>query len=105
MHIAGLDGVLAELDMTKAGQAAEPRPGPTYLGRFLWPRCAAGGWWAPAVKAGDTVTQGQVIGTVSSLDGGCVKETVTAPADGVVIFVTSSPAVADDGLLLGLGAA
>jgi uncharacterized protein len=102
-HIAGLDGVLAWLDMAAVGQAAGP--GPTYLGQFLWPRCASGGWWAPAVKPGDTVTQGQVIGTVSSLDGGCVKETVISPADGVVIFVTSSPAVADDGLLLGLGAA
>ena len=49
--------------------------------------------------------EGQVIGTVSSLDGATVQETVTAPADGVVIFVTSSPAVAADGLLLGLGAA
>jgi hypothetical protein len=46
-----------------------------------------------------------VVGTVTSLDGATVHETVTAPADGVIIFVTSSPAVADDGLLLGLGAA
>lgn len=30
--------------------------------------------------------------------------TVTAPDDGVVIFLTSSPAVSGDGLLLGLGA-
>jgi len=105
LHIAGLDGVLAWLDMTKAGQPAGPPPAPTYLGQFLWPRCAEGGWWAPTVKAGDTVTQGQVVGTVSSLDGGLVQETVTAPADGVVIFVTTSPAVADNGLLLGLGAA
>jgi hypothetical protein len=104
LHVAGLDGVLARLDMTKAGRPAGAPPAPTYLGQFLWPRCAEGGWWAPAVKAGDTVTQGQVIGTVSTLDGATVKETVTAPADGVVIFVTSSPAVADDGLLLGLGA-
>ena len=105
MHVAGLDGVLARLGMIKASQAAEPPAGPTYLNRFIWPRCAEAGWWAPAVKAGDKVTQGQVIGTVSTLDGAIVKETVTAPADGVVIFVTSSPAVADDGLLLGLGAA
>jgi hypothetical protein len=105
MHVTGLDGVLARLDMAKASQPARPPSTPTYLGQFLWPRCAEGGWWAPAVKAGDTVTQGQVIGTVSSLDGATVKETVTTPADGVVIFVTSSPAVADNGLLLGLGAA
>jgi predicted deacylase len=107
LHVAGLNGVLASL-----GMAEVPAPGrrtppatPTYLGQFLWPRCAKAGWWEPTVKAGDAVTRGQVVGTVSSLDGGCVQETVTAPDDGVIIFVTSSPAVADDGLLLGLGAA
>jgi predicted deacylase len=105
LHIAGLDGVLAGLGLTAAEPPAGPPSAPTYLGRFLWPRCAESGWWAPAVKAGDAVTQGQVIGTVSSLDGATVQETITAPADGVVIFVTSSPAVADDGLLLGLGTA
>ena len=108
LHVAGLDGVLARLDMVPVGQPvgqpAEPPSRPTYLGRFIWPRCTRGGWWAPAVKAGDPITEGQVIGTVSSLDGGRVQETVTAPADGVVIFVTTSPSVADDGLLLGLGA-
>jgi hypothetical protein len=29
---------------------------------------------------------------------------ITAPSDGVIIFLTSCPAVAADGLLLGLGA-
>jgi predicted deacylase len=102
--------VLAALGMTEAPaggpEAGRPAPAaPTYLGRFIWPRCQRAGWWGPVVKAGDTVTQGQVLGTVTSLDGAVVQETVTAPADGVLIFVTSSPAVADDGLLLGLGAA
>jgi hypothetical protein len=46
-----------------------------------------------------------VLGTVSTLDNSEVLETITAPADGVPIFITSSPAVADDGLLLGLGIA
>ena len=103
-HVAGLNGVLATLEMTAAsGPAAAAAP--AYLGRFIWPRCQRSGWWAPVISAGDTVTQGQVVGSVTSLDGATVQETVTAPADGVIIFVTSSPAVADDGLLLGLGAA
>ncbi len=104
MHVAGLDGVLDRLGMAAPAQPAAPRAEPVYFGRFLWPRCRKAGWWAPTVKAGDAVTAGQVVGTVSSLDGAVVQETVTAPADGVMIFVTSSPAVADDGLLLGLGA-
>ena len=35
---------------------------------------------------------------------GDVLEEIVAPQDGVVLFITSSPAVGDDGLLLGLGA-
>jgi predicted deacylase len=104
MHVAGLNNVLARLGMTEAGQAAVPLSRPAHLGRFLWLRGREAGWWAPAVRPGDTVTPGQIVGTVSSLDGAAVQENVTSPADGVVIFVTSSPAVADDGLLLGLGA-
>ena len=35
---------------------------------------------------------------------GEVCEEIVAPQDGVVLFITSSPAVGADGLLLGLGA-
>ena len=66
------------------------------------PRAERAGWWEPAVRAGEAVRAGQVLGTVSTLDGGAVVETFTAPADGVVLFLTTSPAVAADGLLLGL---
>src|ERR1700729_2009250 len=100
-HVRGLDGVLALLGMIDAPEG--DRPAPTYLSRFLWMRCEHAGWWAPTVKTGDTVREGQTIGTVSTLDGSQVLETITAPADGVPIFITSSPAVADEGLLLGLG--
>jgi len=67
-------------------------------------RCADEGWWEPAVGPGEPVARGQVLGTVSSLDGARLLQTITAPAAGVPLFVTSSPAVAADGLLLGLGA-
>jgi uncharacterized protein len=103
LHVAGLTGVLEVLGMTDTG-AATGRP-PTYLDRFLWLRCQQAGWWEPAVRAGDAVNAGQSLGTVTTLDGADVLETIVAPADSVVIFLTSSPAVADDGLLLGLGAA
>ena len=57
------------------------------------------------MRTGEEVSAGQVLGTVSTVDGGTVLETFTAPGCGVILFVTSSPAVAADGLLLGLGAA
>jgi uncharacterized protein len=102
-HVRGLDAVLALLGMTGAPDGDAGRPGPVYLSRFLWMRCEHAGWWAPAVKPGEAVAEGQTIGTVATLDGSKVLETITAPAAGVPIFITSSPAVAADGLLLGLG--
>ena len=104
LHVAGLNGVLEMLGMTEARADGDDRPEQTQLGRFLWLRCRSAGWWAPSVRPGDAVTAGQSVGEVSSLDGSAVLETIVAPADGVIIFLTSSPAVADDGLLLGLGA-
>jgi predicted deacylase len=101
-HVRGLDRVLALLGMT-----SDPVPdgeAPVRLGRFLWLRAASEGWWEPAVRPGERVAAGQVLGTVSSLDGAQVLQSVTSPAPGVPMFITSSPAVAANGLLLGLGA-
>ena len=101
-HVRGLDRLLALLGMT-----SDPAPdgeAPVYLGRFLWLRATGEGWWEPAVRPGQRVSAGQLLGTVSSLDGAQVLQSVTAPAPGVPMFITSSPAVAADGLLLGLGA-
>jgi predicted deacylase len=104
LHVAGLNRVLHVMGMTAGGPEPGGGPAPAYLSRFLWLRSRDAGWWEPGVGPGDTATEGQVLGTVSSLDGAEVLETITAPADCVVIFLTSSPAVAADGLLLGLGA-
>jgi len=104
-HVRGLDGVVRYLGMAVGEAAPGPAPEPVYLDRFIWPRTPRAGWWEPAVRVGETVAAGQMLGTVSTLDGGEVLETLAAPADGVILFLTSSPAVAADGLLLGLGAA
>ncbi len=107
LHVAGLNRVLGVLGMMSdaSADAGLASPEPAQLGRFIWLRCRQAGWWEPAVSPGDAAAEGQVIGTVTSLDGAETLETITAPADCVVIFLTSSPAVADDGLLIGLGAA
>jgi hypothetical protein len=102
-HVRGLDKVLAVLGMTD-GPVAVPAAAPVRLGRFLWLRSVSEGWWEPAVRPGEQVTEGQPLGTVSTLDGAEVLQAVTAPAPGVPMFITSSPAVAAGGLLLGLGA-
>jgi hypothetical protein len=102
-HVRGLDKVLAVLGMTD-GPVPVPATAPVRLGRFLWLRSVSEGWWEPAVRPGEQVTEGQPLGTVSTLDGAEVLQAVTAPAPGVPMFITSSPAVAAGGLLLGLGA-
>jgi uncharacterized protein len=115
LHVRGLDGVLRALgmiDMPGGGQAGNGTQGqarpdsapPTMLSRFIWLRCDDAGWWQPVVRPGDAVVAGQLLGTVTSVDGGQVKQSITAPVDGVPMFITSSPAVEADGLLLGLGA-
>lgn len=120
LHVRGLDRVLTELGMTDSRPATAGGAGgdradsadvagggggaPSYLSSFLWLRCADEGWWEPAVKVGDRVSAGQVLGSVSSIDGARTQEVISAPDDGVLLFLTSSPAVAADGLLLGLGA-
>jgi predicted deacylase len=107
LHVRGLDRVLATLGMTDPPVGGTDHHGiapPVELRRFLWLRCADAGWWQPAVQPGEAVTAGQLLGTVSSIDGAEVLQSITAPAAGVPMFITSSPAVAADGLLLGLGA-
>ncbi len=103
MHVRGLNRVLAALGMTDESPAPLARQ-PVKLNRFIWLRCAQAGWWEPSVQPGESVGKGQVLGTVSTLDGSEVLQRIEAPTDGVPMFITSSPAVVADGLLLGLGA-
>src|SRR5260370_10706996 len=104
-HVRGLDRVLALLGMADdPAPDTAPRQAPTRLRRFQWLYSVSAGWWEPVVRPGEQVSQGQLLGTVSSLDGAEVLQEVLAPSPGVPMFITSSPAVAADGLLLGLGA-
>jgi predicted deacylase len=100
-HRRGLEGLLAALEMIPSSPTAQQ---PVFLDRFLWLRCASAGWWEPTVEVGQQVRAGDLLGTVSTIDGGEVLESIHAPATGVPMFITTSPAVLDDGLLLGLGA-
>jgi predicted deacylase len=102
-HVRGLNRVLTLLGMSSEEPAGDGQQ-TVYLKRFLWLYGQDAGWWEPTVAVGETVTEGQVLGTVSSIDGTETLETITAPADGVPMFLTSSPAVAANGLLLGLAA-
>ena len=97
----GVRNVLRHLDMLPGGPPP-PRPDLRTVGSFVWLRCAHEGWWDAAVGSGDEVAEGELLGRMRDLWGDEL-ETIRAPRDGVVLFVTTSPAVAADGLLLGLG--
>ncbi|HEY3685315.1 MAG TPA: succinylglutamate desuccinylase/aspartoacylase family protein [Streptosporangiaceae bacterium] len=98
LHRAGLANVLAHLGMTGGTvPAASPEEHPGWE----WLRTPVDGWWEPAVATGERVAAGDRLGVVSGLLGGVAHE-VVAPVAGVPLFLTSSPAVVEDGLLLGL---
>ncbi len=97
----GVGNVLRLLGMLP-GEPEPPPPGQRHVGRNSWLRCEREGFWVAAVATGDEVAAGQLLGRVHDLWGDVLEE-ITAPADGVVLFLTSSAAVAAGGLLVGLG--
>ncbi len=100
--VAGARNALRVLGMLPGS----PEPPPTNqrrVGSFVWLRSREAGWWDWAVEAGEEVAEGQVLGRIRDL-WGAVREEILAPQDGVVLFITSSPATVAAGLLLGLGA-
>jgi len=100
-HVRGLRNALRAVGMLP-GEPEPPPPRQRLVERFVWLRSATGGWWQADVGAGDAVAAEGRLGAV--LDPfGDELETITAPESGVVLFLTTSPAVAQDGLLLGLG--
>ncbi len=101
LHVRGLENALRAVGMLP-GEPEPPPPDQRLVERFVWVYCRDAGWWRADVGAGDAVAPGDRLGAI--LDPfGDELETITAPEPGVVLFLTTSPAVAQDGLLLGLG--
>ena len=101
MLVDGVGNVLRLLGMLP-GEPAPPARAQRHVGGNVWLRCEHEGWWDAAVGPGDEFAAGDLLGSVRDLWGDEL-EVIRAPAPGVVLFVTSSPAVAANGLLLGLG--
>ncbi|MGN6380174.1 MAG: succinylglutamate desuccinylase/aspartoacylase family protein [Gaiellales bacterium] len=102
LHLTGISNVLRRLGMLPGEPEPATQPQHT-VDRFVWLRTSTRGWWRPQVGAGDRVAAGEVLGVVEDLFGE-PAERIEAPEDGVILFATTSPAMAEEGLLLGLGA-
>jgi predicted deacylase len=99
-HMGMMDGVISS---TEKKQAASPTA-PTVLTAFEWVYAKNAGMFYSRVAAGDLVQKGQEIGTIGSLFGDRL-ETVIAPVNGCVLFLTINPSVLENGLLMGIGVA
>jgi predicted deacylase len=102
MLVEGVRNALRSLEMLP-GPTRAPRADMRFVGAFDWLRCHDGGWWEAAVGVGAEVAGGDLLGWVKNLYGDVLEE-IRAPREGVVLFLTTSAAVSDEGLLLGLGA-
>src|SRR5206468_12200802 len=74
----------------------------TVLTKFDWLYTKSTGVWYPKVAQGDAVREGEQIGTVGDLFGDTLEE-IVSPVNGVVLFLTISPSVLENGLLMGIG--
>ena len=99
-HLRGVLAVCVELGML-AGDGAVASPSPAEYDGWIWLRSPARGFWQPAVATGQDVAEGELLGVLLDPLGREI-ERVLAPAAGCPLFLTTSPAVVSDGLLLGL---
>ena len=98
-HLRGLRNVSRVVGLTRG--AVERFPAPVEHDGWVWLTTENAGWWQPSVDTGQDVAEGTLLGTVAPILGGEPVE-IHAPARGVSLFITSSPAVRADGLLMGL---
>lgn len=99
-HVEGVQNVLRALGIL-AGGPPQVTP-PKLLSRFEWLRSPHEGIFHPRVRVDDRVAAGQVVGELIDLLGNHLGD-VSAPVDGIVLFLVTSPAIKQNGLLLGIG--
>jgi len=102
MHYNGLINVMKYLGML---EAAPTKPeGHEFFNDFIWLYSSHQGIFYAKVKAGDKVTVGQPVGEVRDYFGR-ILETIASPVEGRVLFLVSSPATKENGLVMGIGKA
>jgi predicted deacylase len=101
-HLRGLANVCTDLGLLPSRQGGdEDRQPPVLAEGWEWLRSPVRGWWQPAIQPGEEVNAGDLLGSILDPYGEELCR-IDAPASGWPLFITSSPAVMEDGLLLGL---
>jgi predicted deacylase len=100
-HVDGVRNIWRTLGVLADAPPVTKEP-PRVLSRFEWLRSEHQGIFECGVKVSDAVRAGQPLGRMVDLLGDPLGE-VASPADGVVLFTVTSPAIKSGGLLLGVG--
>jgi predicted deacylase len=100
-HVDGLNRLMRDLGML---EGPAPEPVQTHvLDQFPWLRSEQDGYYYPKVKVGETVHKGQDVGCVTDFEGR-VLQSLSAPANGEVLFLVTSLAINKGDPLLAVGA-
>ncbi len=99
-HRHGVMNVLRQMGMLPGWPTLTTAP--VIVSDMIWPQSDVDGVFYPHVKVGERVRAGTVIGLLHDYFGNLIKP-VHAPANGLVMFVTTSPAVMRHGTLMGIG--
>jgi len=99
-HLWGLRNVLRHVKCLK-GEAVKPE-GIQYYQGMSWVMSPAEGICYVQVKVGETIKKGQKVACVEDYFGELLAE-VFAPCDGILVFLTTSPAMKNNGLIMGIG--
>ncbi len=100
-HVDGVRNIWRTLGVLTDARPTQVDP-PRLLSRFEWLRSGYEGIFECSVRVSQPVQAGQSLGRMVDLLGNPLAE-VTSPADGVVLFTVTSPAMKEGGLLLGVG--
>lgn len=98
IHVRGLRNVAATLGMLPYDVEQTPGQAEHDQG-WSWIHSPVGGWWQPSVELGKPVSKGELLGQVSDLFGDVIHK-VKATHAGIPMIITTSPAIAADGLLM-----
>lgn len=98
--LRGLHRVLRQLGMIEGEN--EPLAAPARLREVVMVRADQAGFLRRSVQAGQWLRAGEPIGQLVDLWGEPRME-IVSPIDGVTLFVTTSPAISAQGLVIGIG--